>query len=92
MERGILLWVVALNVLAGGVLYSRFSSTDVGSKINVQIQTLLSSIFPEKNATCGLLHWSHYTIVSNRVVLSEGVKPAAGATNKALYDQFCWLD
>lgn len=72
------LLLLALNFVAVGVLYSRFSSTDAGSKLNVQLQSYLSSVFPSKKATCGLLHWDGFVLVSERVVLPDGVRPAAG--------------
>ncbi|KAL6762537.1 allantoinase [Haematococcus lacustris] len=77
MDRSTVLWLLALNVLAGGVLYSRFSGSDLGSRFNLSVQTLLSNVFPSTRPTCGLLHWDSYVLVSDRVVLPDGVRPAA---------------
>ncbi|KAJ9522481.1 hypothetical protein QJQ45_008226 [Haematococcus lacustris] len=51
---------------------------DLGSRFNLSVQTLLSNVFPSTRPTCGLLHWDSYVLVSDRVVLPDGVRPAAG--------------
>uniref|UniRef100_A0A7S0S525 allantoinase n=1 Tax=Chlamydomonas leiostraca TaxID=1034604 RepID=A0A7S0S525_9CHLO len=77
MERGTAALLLALNVLAAGVLYTRFSDTEAGNKLILNAQALISRVMPSKVTTCGLLHWDKFTLVSERVVFPDGVRPAA---------------
>ncbi|KAJ9522288.1 hypothetical protein QJQ45_008138 [Haematococcus lacustris] len=62
------------------------SSSDLGSRFNLSVQTLLSTVFPSTRPTCGLLHWDSYVLVSDRVVLPDGVRPAAVAVFNAVFN------
>jgi hypothetical protein len=79
MDRMTVSLVVAAWAVAIAVIYHRFSSTEVGEKAILRMQTMLSSrlMRDRRGTTCGLLRWNNYTILSKRVVLPDGVRPAA---------------
>lgn len=68
-------WAIAI-----GVIYHRYiTDTDAAERFQLRVQTMLSNkvMADRKGYTCGLLLWNNYTLVSHRVVLPDGVKPAA---------------
>ena len=84
-------WVLAINILALAVLYSRYSETEFVQRIKGQVMeaatpytnAIVHVLYPklkplEHGHVCGLLPLDWYILVSTRVVLPGGVRPAAG--------------
>jgi hypothetical protein len=87
--RGLLPFVIGLNVAALAVLYSRFADTDLGSHVRGQIENIIESLINVKSitkaATCGMLPVHDYIVLSSRVVLPNGMQPAASKELKTVY-------
>jgi hypothetical protein len=98
MDRTTVMFLIALNVLAGSVMWGRFSSTELGGQINLKAQAWLSNVGDQlggllgkgstntAQASCGLLSWPDFSIVSQRVVLPDGVQPAAGEQDEVTWN------
>ena len=75
-------WILAINVIALAVLYSRFQEEPAVVRIREQItHVLFPKLKPlEHGHVCGLLPLDWYILVSSRVVLPGGIQPAAGVS------------
>jgi hypothetical protein len=78
IQLGVL--IVLLQGLAGSILLSRLYGTELGKHGVLLAQSSLSTLLPtDTPASCGLLSWSDYTVLSSRVVLEgKRIAPAAG--------------
>ncbi|GAX85441.1 hypothetical protein CEUSTIGMA_g12857.t1, partial [Chlamydomonas eustigma] len=80
--RGLLPLVIGLNIAAVAVFYSRFAETDLAAQVKTQIETVLESFINpnsinSKSVSCGLIPVPEYILLSSRVVLPNGIQPAA---------------
>jgi hypothetical protein len=81
--------ILCINAVAGAFLYGRLASMGYlppPAVLQARVQDYMGrgaaavvSLPPAPYALCGLLDERSYYVGSNRVVLPDGVKPAAGA-------------
>lgn len=79
MDRTIVIWVVAANVLAAGMLYQRLESLGYMNSVKHHVEALIEQLglFHASYPQCGLLKDTMFIITSSRVVHPDGVRPGA---------------
>lgn len=80
MDRTIVIWVVAANVLSAGMLYQRLESLGYMNSVKHHVEALTErlGLFHASYPQCGLLKDTMFVLTSTRVVHHDVVRPGAG--------------
>jgi hypothetical protein len=82
LDAGLIIRLLLVNGVAAALLASRWSDGRHGVRAIVSLQARWSrwQARDDPDKQCGLVKWDDYSLVSARVVLPDGVRPATGAS------------
>lgn len=80
LDRVAVLWIVAANVLAAGMLYQRLDGLGYLGPIKHRVEAAAEALglWHAAHPPCGLQDDTMFILTSSRVVHPDGVRPGAG--------------